>query len=113
MSDYTVYLNNDNLLQISLQNAVTGEYPTDAVVTAVIVDSEGAQVAGDSWPLSLSYVADSDGTYRGILSHTLEFVQAAHYTLTIDVDAGVGLKAQFVRQVVGVMRNGQVTVCGV
>lgn len=57
----------------ALRNRITGEYPTDATVTATIRTRAGAVVAG-SLNLPMPYVAGTTGTttaYRGYVQDTL------------------------------------------
>lgn len=49
----------------------TLEYINFALVTAELLDSDGNQVLGETWPLTLSYEAGSDGNYSGTVSADL------------------------------------------
>ncbi|MGH8626450.1 MAG: hypothetical protein ACREYC_14670 [Gammaproteobacteria bacterium] len=90
-----IYLANDNLLELQgLTNAASGAYVNDATVTATVVDKNGANVAGGSWPLTLAYVAASNGKYRGTLQETLTLTEGQDYTAKVTV-AGAGLTAFF------------------
>ena len=83
----------DNTSIIELQdltNIVTEEIVTDAVVTATLLDSKGDEVAGQTWPLTLSYV--SVGIYRGVIEDDVEIVANRIYTAIVDASvAGVGV----------------------
>ena len=103
---YELYLNNDNTLEVAgLQNAVTGQYINDATVEVTLRDADGDEVAGQNWPLTLSYVTDSDGIYRGTLEDDLELTARADYTAEITVDAGADLTGQWSMPIIAITRE--------
>lgn len=61
--------------------ASTGAYVNDATVTFALKDAAGNAVSGASG--SLSYVADSDGRYEGVLESTVSLIIGATYYLEI------------------------------
>lgn len=84
-----IFDQNDNLLEvIDLKNVVTDTFVNTATVTATLVDSEGVDVVGESWPITLAYVAASDGLYQAILKDTLTLAPGDLYTAKIDADDG-------------------------
>lgn len=91
MSD-VLYISNTNVVEWeALTNSITGEVDEAATVTVTILDSEGNEVAGQSWPAPM--VHDSGGTYRASLSHELELVDGGSYTAKVHAvgsDGGVG-----------------------
>lgn len=90
-----IYLANDNLLELQgLQNAATAAYVNNATVTATVVDKNGANVAGQSWPVTLSYVSASNGNYRGTLEDALALTEGEDYTARVAI-SGAGLTAFF------------------
>lgn len=90
-----IYLANDNLLELQgLQNAATAAYVNNATVTATVVDKAGANVAGQSWPVTLAYVAASNGNYRGTLEDALSLAENEDYSARVSV-SGSGLTAFF------------------
>ena len=83
----TAFIANTNVLQLEgLKNSRTGEFINDADVE-VTIKRAGAEIAGETWPLAMSYVADSDGDYVAILSHELPFTRADHIAI-IDANGG-------------------------
>lgn len=87
------YSGNDHLLDIvGLQNEAAGVYLNSATVTVTVKDSTGVEIAGETWPLSASYVSGSNGDYRATLADTLTVVAGARYVAEVDADGGVGLK---------------------
>jgi hypothetical protein len=91
-----IYVSNDNLLKVNgLRNALAaaGVYLETATVTVTLVDEQGAAVSGETWPLSLAFVAGSDGNYRATLKDTLSITADKKYKAKITADGGVGLRA--------------------
>ena len=89
------YVDNDNQLRIDGLRDADDTYINDATVICTgVVDADGNPVSGDSFPKTLTYVADSDGDYRGTLQQTLALEAGESYTATITVDGG-GFQAQF------------------
>ncbi len=87
-----LYKSNDNLLEIDgLKNAATDAYIDDATVTVTLVDAEGAEVTGQSWPTTMSYVASSNGKYRAVLKDALSVTNLDRYTAKITADGGSDL----------------------
>lgn len=102
------YYKNDTLLEVSgLSDEATDAYINNATITAVVKDKDGAQVAGQSWPLTLAYVAASDGDYRGVLEDTLAVEIGDSLMAEVTIDGGSGRKA-FWRMPVKVRQRGKV-----
>lgn len=97
MSNITViYTGNDTLLEVAkLQNGVTGEPLNDADVSVTLRDQRGQDVEDTAWPLSLLYVAGSQGLYRVTLPYTLPLQPNARYVAVITVNGGPGLMANW------------------
>lgn len=86
-------INNSHVLQLfGLKNGLTDEFLSTAVVSATLKDNNGDDVLGQTWPIALSYVADSDGNYHAILNHDLELKQNKRYHLQITASVD-GLQA--------------------
>lgn len=91
-----IYTGNDTVIEVKgLKNEVTGAFLNSATVTATLVDAEGDQVAGETWPKTLAYVASSDGIYRATLPYTMSLAAGGRYVAQISVNAGSGLRASF------------------
>lgn len=74
---------NDQCITLSgLKDKITDAFVNDATVE-VTVSKGGANVSGETWPLSMPYVAASDGDYRAVLKSTLDI--AVGDTVIIDV----------------------------
>ncbi len=91
-----VFINNDNVVEVVVQNSVTEAYVNDATVTLTVLDSDEAEVAGQVWPTSVDYVPASDGIYRAILGAGVELIQADKYTAVVDIGTVEGVTAQLV-----------------
>lgn len=86
-----VFVANTNMLElIGLRSEVEEEYINDAAVSVTIKTKAGVEVSGAAWPLSMPYVAASNGDYRVVLSEDIAFEHKADYIAYIDADAGVG-----------------------
>ncbi len=55
-------------------------------VTATLVDEDGTTVTGQTFPLTLSYVAASNGNYRGVLEDDLNLTESASYWVQVTAD---------------------------
>jgi len=86
----TAFVANTNFLElIGLMDALTDAYINNAsVAVTTIEDEDGNAVFPLSGsPITMDYVAASNGNYRGLLLDTLPFVAGVCYIAHIDVDA--------------------------
>lgn len=84
-------IGNDQVLKVlGVQDAITEAYINDATVTARI-KLRGNEVDGQSWPLTLSYVAASNGNYQGLLQDTIDLQPDRPYTIEIRIEGSGGL----------------------
>lgn len=84
MSARVAFITNTNLLEvIGLKDAIDDSFINNATVTATIKDSTGAVVTGQVFPVTLDYVAASDGIYRASLDKALALIDDAEYTAEI------------------------------
>lgn len=91
-----LYIGNNSVLDLtSLRNEASNMPVLDAVVSVTLLNQQGAQVAGSDWPMQMALVAESTGTYRATLPHTLALVEGTRYVARIVADAGEGLRAQW------------------
>jgi hypothetical protein len=85
----TAFVGSTNVLELrGLKNAVDDEFIDDATVTVTVKDAAGTNVSGQGWPLTMDYVADSDGDYRAILENDIAFVARRTYFAHISANAG-------------------------
>lgn len=80
--------NDQTLLVQSVYNEITAAYINDATVTATLKKKDTTTVSGQSWPLTLDYVAASNGNYRGNLSNLLELRPHTVYVIEITIVSG-------------------------
>jgi hypothetical protein len=100
-----VYVLNDNLIEIDkLQDASDDSYINDATVTVTLKDSDGTNVTGQSWPLTLGYVAGTDGKYQGTLESALNLTSREQYYAHIDAVKGT-LAAHWEKQLKALTRT--------
>lgn len=91
------WVDNNMILEVAdLKNKLTGAFLNAATVTATLRDAAGATIGGQSWPLTLAYVASSNGVYRATLPYDLQIEVRDRLTATISVNAGGGLRARWV-----------------
>jgi len=65
----------------------------------------GAEVSGQTWPATMSYVASSNGVYRTTLENDLAVSVGSTYEAIISVTSG-SLKAKWTVRCRCVTRNG-------
>jgi hypothetical protein len=91
--EVVLYLN-DNLVMVeNVKNSQTGEYINDATVQIFdMLDSDGNQVAGQSFPTACSYISGSNGRYAGTIKDTITVSLGSKYTVKVTADGGAGLR---------------------
>jgi hypothetical protein len=92
-----LFINNTNWLRAFLKNAKTNAYLTDgggATVVVTLLDSNGAEVTGATWPLSLSYVPASEGEWDASLPSTLSLIPRDSYIALIEINDGSGVLSE-------------------
>lgn len=86
-----VYIATDNVIKVSgLRDAISDVYQNSAAVSVTMYDSADVEVAGETWPLSLTYVPASNGDYIATLVDTL-VLSEGDYTIEVVANAGAGL----------------------
>lgn len=78
------------------------EAQNDATVTlqSLVAKESGEAVTGVTVPLSLAYVAGSQGEYRGVIPHDAEIDPGTVYEATIRAVASSGVRAEWVETLV-------------
>ena len=96
MSTENIFLiaNSNTLNLMGLRNPENTGFVNTATVAATLQDTKGNDVAGQVWPATLDYVADSDGCYRLLLSDELALVNKKQYRVLM-VAQGDGLTARW------------------
>jgi hypothetical protein len=86
---------NSNLLEVNgLRNGLTNSFVNTALVIATLEDLKGNEIGGQIWPVTLAYVAGSDGCYRTTFAADLTIENEKQYKLTLVVQ-GDGLDAHW------------------
>lgn len=84
-----VYLETSELIEVrGLMDEVTAAYVSNATVLLTFVDSSGAEVSGETWPLTMDYVSGSDGDYQATVSENADFVEGGNYFARIVATSG-------------------------
>lgn len=86
------YVGNTNNVELNgLKSDLEDEYLNGFQPTLTIKDSTGneleAPTSVEPWPVTMSYVAGSEGDYIVALSYELELIDGQTYTAIINVDA--------------------------
>lgn len=88
---HKLYLDNDNVIELSgVTNKLTGAVVNTATVNVTLLDSNGDPVAGQAWPVSMAYVPNTAGTYRGLLSRSLSLEVRELVTAKVEATAAEG-----------------------
>jgi hypothetical protein len=83
----TLSINSDNVIELrNLKDTISGNTITTATVTVTLVDSNGTEVTGATWPLSMPHIVS--GLYRAILPNELVLSNALTYVATVVADNG-------------------------
>lgn len=81
---------NDNCVTLTgLSNKVDGTFINDATAT-VTLQKDGADVGGETWPLSMPYVAASDGIYRATIQDTVDISAGEIVNVIVDAVSPAG-----------------------
>lgn len=76
-------IENDQTIKVlGVRDEISGEYQNTAVVTAEIKNKNGSTVSG---VMTLEYVDDSDGDYRGNIDNDVPLVNNRSYIVEIIV----------------------------
>lgn len=85
-----IYVKNDMLIElIGLQDVISLVFQNTGTVVANIHDKDDTLIIG---PISMAYVAASDGDYRGTIEDSAAFISGKLYTAKVSADASGGLK---------------------
>ena len=88
------YASNDNVVRLTGARAVSlatgvSTYLTGAASVTFRVQTETyVDVPGETWPLSMTYIAGSDGNFIGVLRNEVVLSVGAQYRFIGVVDAG-------------------------
>lgn len=95
-----MYLDTSNVIEHKVLDRVNQRPVNSATVTAHLRNAAGADVVGETWPVTLSYVSGSRGVYRYFTSPTMDLTDNGEYELTVVADDGAGHVSTKVKSVV-------------
>jgi hypothetical protein len=102
-----MWIGNDNVLEVDkLKDEAAGSYvnsSTAVTVTLYPLDSTTA-VTGETWPVTMSYVAASNGKYRATLKDTLSLTTNSTYVAEITANAGANKMGYWEKRLIAVNR---------
>ena len=106
---FTLALHPDNSL--SFQAVITNPlvnpiYVNDAVVTVTLLDAAGAEVVGETWPLTLDYVAASNGQYAKTVNPISGVTAGENYTVKLSAVGADSLTGNWEGVVEATTRGG-------
>lgn len=94
--------NNDDVIIVKARESLSGTDISAADVTVTLETTAGVDVAGETWPLALTYIGTttlSDGSsgyeWRGTLADTLTVDVDTDYQADVIVDGGAGLRGRW------------------
>ena len=96
---YALLALSTNVLELPLlADGKTGVAVTGATVVATLLDAAGAQVAGQTWPVTLDEDADTAGRYSAVLEPNLTVVAGDRLSAVVTATAGPTVRT-FVLQI--------------
>ncbi|MBW1672139.1 MAG: hypothetical protein JRJ45_00585 [Deltaproteobacteria bacterium] len=106
---FVLALHPDNSL--SFQAIITNPlvdpiYVNDATVTVTVYDSADAEVVGETWPLTLAYVTDSDGEYAKTVNPISGITAGEIYKVVLLVLGADSLAGRWEGVVAATVRGG-------
>lgn len=98
----TIYVGNTSIIQLDELANQDGTYQNDATVTlqSLTDKASGTAVSGVTVPLSMSYVAASDGKYQGTIAHGAGLTAGKVYLATVRAVSASGQRAEWVETVI-------------
>jgi len=102
-----IYVNNDNLLDLSGLQAVSvlsgSPVNTASVTVTLVLSGTATEVSGVTWPLGLTIASSGSGTgeevrgsrWQTVLPDSLAITAGEHYQAQVDAIAGDGFKAHW------------------
>ena len=110
MNTPEIFVGNDNVIEVfglSYQDQAGDTVYLDGTdsVQVTLLDQQGGDVAGQVWPLAISYVAGSNGDFRQSLLKEIQLQPSQYYTARVEVDGGPGIRGEWVLKLKGVERS--------
>ncbi len=102
----TAFVANSNVLELTTLTSEVEDVPINDATVTVTIKKAGVAVAGISWPLTMDYVAASNGDYRAILSEGLDLENKGKYIAFIEANGGAGRVGHFEFPFTALTRTG-------
>lgn len=86
MAKSAIFIGNDSLFTLTGFADDSAGGPTflvAATVTVTVRDLDGVEVPGISWPVTLAFIAASNGDYEGTVDAVIVLVEGQQYVATI------------------------------
>ena len=77
----SLYVGNSNILELTLTDGLTEAAITSGTVVATLLDKDGVEVSGDTWPKTLSHAGS--GVYRATIDESIAIMAGRRYTARI------------------------------
>jgi len=100
----SLFVGNTAILEVSLVDVLTDSAVNAATVAVTLTDISGVELAGDTWPKTLSYVSGSEGIYRALLSSNVDMEEGANY-LYVATASAAGMDSRWSGDVNAVRRS--------
>lgn len=102
-----LYVGNTSVIELDGLADLDGDYQNDATVTLESLTNKvtGAAVSGVTTPLTLSYVAGSDGQYQGTIPHDAAVVAGNVYLAVVLAISAAGQRARWTERLVARNRH--------
>lgn len=96
---------NDMVIEVAdLINSITGAFIDDAVIQATLKDEQGADVAGQVWPVTIPF-SSTPGLYQVTVDKAVEVLDDTGYLLHVIATAPGNLDAEWRIKVGGETRS--------
>lgn len=94
MASHIAYIDNDNMLKVTLSGETASGVAIDfsgATVTVTLEETTGTDVTGETWPLSMTYISGTTSAlFAATLTDTLTLAAATDYQAVISGNNGDG-----------------------
>lgn len=90
-----MFVGNPNRVVVDELRAGSNNFLNNDTVVVTLLDIAGAQIAGETWPFTMTYEAGSNGKYEAVLSETLDIEEGMLLTSIIDGGTTFPEKAHF------------------
>lgn len=100
-------INNDCLLRVTGVRGTNGVYLNGATASVTLLDlTSEDEIAGETWPLSMSWVSGSNGNYEVLLTDSLQLSNNQSVRADIEINGGAGLRLSIRQPVRATYRTG-------